>query len=339
MKSLTINRQTIRNNLQDLRKKVDGSICADLSGDAFGMGLVETARLLREDGVRTFAVSEAKEAARLRAAGFTEERIIMLSSFTDKAELEALMDLNVVFSVSTSEAGVVLNGLADARSTVVEVQIRLDTGIGRGFQMGDLDKVFSVYRYMSNLAVTGISMDFGEEEKSVKSIHDKYDVFEQIIDSISAAGFETGETMLIDSFGWAAGKIETPDTFVFGAALAGCGELAKVAEITASIEEISWMPKGSRIGGKALSKPKKVAVIAVGSQHGLYVEKRRGLIGKLLPAKPAYVKIGGAKAKIIGKPSLFSAAVDVTKLSCGVSDTAQIEVDTLAARGLDRSYR
>ncbi len=339
MKSLIINRQAIKNNLQELRKKVDGSVCADLSGDAFGMGLVETARLLREDGVRTFAVSEAKEAAKLRANGFTEERIIMLNSFIDKTELETLMDLNVVFCISTSEAGVVLNGLADARSTVVEVQIRLDTGVGRGFQAADLDKVFSIYRYMSNLAVVGISMDFGEEAKSARSIQEKYGVFEQIIESISAAGFETGETMLIDSFGWAAGKFETPDTFVFGAAIAGCGELAKVAEITASIEEISWMPKGSRIGGKLLSKPKKVAVIAVGTQNGLDVVSGRGLLGKLLPKAAATVKIGGAKAKIIGKPSLFTAAVDVTKLSCGVSDSAQIEVDTLAAKGLDRSYR
>ena len=61
--------------------------------------------------------------------------------------------------------------------------------------------------------------------------------------------------------------------------------------------------------------------------------------GKLLPKAAATVKIGGAKAKIIGKPSLFTAAVDVTRLSCGVSDSAQIEVDTLAAKGLDRSYR
>ena len=188
MKNLLISRQAIRSNLQELRKNIDGSICADLSGDAFGMGLVETARLLREDGVRSFAVSGVKDAARLRAAGFTQERIIMLNSFVDKAELEALMDLKVVFTIATSEAGVVLNGLADSRSTVVEAQLRLDTGMGRGFQLSDLDKVFSIYRYMSNIAVVGISMDFGEEQDSTKSCRERYAAFEEMLEKDEASG-------------------------------------------------------------------------------------------------------------------------------------------------------
>ena len=45
-------------------------IYAVLTGNGQGAGLVEMARLLREEGIGRFAVSEPAEAAALRRAGF-----------------------------------------------------------------------------------------------------------------------------------------------------------------------------------------------------------------------------------------------------------------------------
>jgi len=340
MKTLLISRQTIRENLQEIRKNVENSIYVDLSGDAFGMGLTETAKILREDGIRDFAVSDSREAAKLRNSGFTDEKILILRSVVDREELEKLMDLKVIFSVGSPEAGVVLNGIADKRGTVAEVLIKVDTGMGSGFNAAEMDKIFSVYRYMANLAVVGVTTDIGESGGSKKKLKARYDLFEQVLDKISSAGFETGETMLIDPFARTVEAFDTPDTVVIGAAIAGGDGLKNACVISAAIEEVKWMPKGSRVGGKNISGPRKIAVIPVGTFHGLGAgDSGRGRgIRRFLPGADPVVRISGTRARIVGKPSLFSTAVDITNVSCGVGDIVSVETDALSAKGLDRSY-
>ena len=131
MKKLVIEREAVKNNITVVKDRA-GSACiyAVLTGDGFGAGITELAQLLREEGVGRFAVSEPAEAAALRRAGFVEEELLMLRSTTDRDELEQLIDLNAVCTIGSYDTGVALNGLAEARSTVAEAHIRIDTGMG-----------------------------------------------------------------------------------------------------------------------------------------------------------------------------------------------------------------
>ena len=132
MKSLVIDKRVIRNNIKAIKDRADGAaIYADLSANAYGMGLWEVAQLLRDEGIRNFVVSDPKDAALLRKNGFTEERLMMLRSTADPVELTELIDLGVICTVGSYDAAVALNGIAEARGTVCEVQIKIDTGLGR----------------------------------------------------------------------------------------------------------------------------------------------------------------------------------------------------------------
>ena len=96
MKNLVIDRDAIRNNLNIVKSRARGvDIIADLSADAFGMGIVETARIMREEGVTSFAVSDPRDAERLRNLGFTDERLMMLRSTADSDEIRDLIELGV----------------------------------------------------------------------------------------------------------------------------------------------------------------------------------------------------------------------------------------------------
>ena len=47
MKKLIIDKRTVKSNLQQIKGRTGGAVLyADLSSDAYGMGLLETARLL-----------------------------------------------------------------------------------------------------------------------------------------------------------------------------------------------------------------------------------------------------------------------------------------------------
>ena len=143
MKALVLEREAIRRNAAVIKEKAGAAaIYAVLTGDAHGAGLLEMAKLLREEGIGRFAVSEPSDAAALRKAGFVDEEILMLRSTTDREELEQLIDLNAVCTIGSYDTGVALNGLAEARSTVVEAHIQVDTGMGYGgFLSGEPDKI------------------------------------------------------------------------------------------------------------------------------------------------------------------------------------------------------
>ncbi len=71
MKHLVIDRRIVRNNLKAIKERAEGAaIYADLSANASGMGLLDIAKLLRDDGIRYFAVSDPKDAAYLRGKWF-----------------------------------------------------------------------------------------------------------------------------------------------------------------------------------------------------------------------------------------------------------------------------
>lgn len=59
MKTLVIEREAVKNNIGVIKERAgEAVIYAVLTGDGQGAGLVELARLLREEGIGRFAVSE-----------------------------------------------------------------------------------------------------------------------------------------------------------------------------------------------------------------------------------------------------------------------------------------
>ncbi len=114
MKALVIEKADVKANIAAIRRRAGGAeITADLSGGGQGMGLVGAARLLREEGIRSFAVSEAGDAVQLRINGFVEERILLLRSVSDPFEIKAMLENDITFTVSSFDAGIALNGMAE----------------------------------------------------------------------------------------------------------------------------------------------------------------------------------------------------------------------------------
>ena len=133
MRKLVIEKAAVKHNLSVIKDRAGGAVIYGvLTGDGGGAGAVPMARLLRAEGIGRFAVSDAKDAEKLRQAGFEDEEILMLRSTTDREELERLVDLNVVCTISSVDTGLALNALAENRATVACAHIQVDTGMGFG---------------------------------------------------------------------------------------------------------------------------------------------------------------------------------------------------------------
>ena len=202
MKTLVIEREALRHNIGVIKERAGQAVIyAVLTGDGHGAGLVELARVLREEGIGRFAVSEPAEAAALRKAGFVEEEILMLRPTVDREELAQLIELDVVCTVGSSDTGMALNAAAEERSTVVEAHIQIDTGMGfGGFLADEPEKILSVYRNLPNVAISGICTQIQVRKKDGRDLTAQLEQFHRAVDAIRGAGFETGTVHAAGSY-------------------------------------------------------------------------------------------------------------------------------------------
>ena len=354
MRKLVIEKSAVKNNLAVIKERAAGAaVYGVLTGDGGGAGAVRLAKLLRDEGIGRFAVSEIAEAEELRKGGFEDEELLMLRSTTDREELERLVDLNVVCTISSVDTGMALNALAENRSTVVEAHIQVDTGMGfGGFLVSEPEKILLAYRSLPNVALSGIYTQLHSAPKG-----DDTDAqprqFHQVLDAIHAAGFETGTVHAAGSYALMHRDLARLDAVRAGSVLMGrCRRtsddglcLVGVGEV--NISEVRWLPKGHTVGAErpvVLKKPTRVAVIPVGYQHGLGVERPRdtgfwATIARWRRQSKACVLIAGQRAKVIGRIGATETVVNVTDLKCSAGDVAVFDLDPLFARGFTVEYR
>ena len=355
MKTLVIEKQAVKNNLAVVKERSGGAaIYGVLTGDAYGAGVVELATLLREEGVVRYAVSECGDAAALRKAGFVEEEILMLRSTTDREELERLVDLNVVCTIGSIDAGLALNALAESRSTVVEAHIQVDTGMGYGgFLAAEPEKVLSVYRNLPNVAISGIYTQIHSLSSDGRDASIQLNEFTALLDAVHAAGFETGTVHAAGSFALLHYDFARLDAVRAGSVLLGrCRRtkgdgLQRAGYGESALVDVRWLPQGHTVGNEVLvtlKKPTRVGVLPVGYQNGFGVGRARdpGLRAALRrwwKGRKITVRIAGQKVKVIGRIGAIETLVDVTDLKCSAGEKVYFDIDPLYARGLTREYR
>ncbi len=355
MKTLVIEKQAVKQNVAVIRERAGSAVIyAALSGDAYGAGLAEMAKLLREEGIGRFAVGSADEAEQLRKAGMVDEEILMLRSITDREELERLVDLNTVCTIGSVDAGLALNGLAESRSTVVEAHVQVDTGMGYGgFLAGEPDKVLSVYKNLPNVAISGIYTQIHCAKPDGRDASVQLGEFNALLEAIRAAGFETGTVHAAGSFALLHYDEAVLDAVRPGSAFLGrCRRtkgdgLQKVGYGEASLEEVRWLPQGHTVGNEVLvtlKRPTRVGVLPVGYQNGFGVSRTRdpGLRAALRRwwrGRKVTVRIAGQKVKVIGRIGAMETLLDVTDMKCSAGDVALFDMDPLYTRGMKIEFR
>lgn len=353
MKTLVIEKEAVRQNAAVVKERAGSAVIyAVLTGDGHGAGLVELARLLRAEGIGRFAVSEPQEAQALRKAGFVEEEILMLRSTTDPEELQKLLDLDVVCTIGSYDTGVALNALCEARSTVGEAHLQVDAGMGYGgFLADEPDKVLSMYRYLPNVALSGIytQMHCGGEGE----MEGQLQVFQTVLDAIHAAGFETGIVHAAGSEALMRCAKARLDAVRVGSAFLGrchrtVGDgLRRTGCCEVTLDEVRWLPKGHTVGLRTLVKmrrPTRVAVLSLGYQNGFGAQRPResglfALVRAWWQGRRQTAWLGDQKAPVVGQIGARETLINVTDLKCSAGDTAVVELDPLYARGIKREYR
>lgn len=352
MLQLVFDKAAIRHNIAAVKKRAGKSIVyAVLTADGYGAGLVELVTLLRNDGISHFAVYSVADARKLRKGGFVEEELLMLRSTSDPAELNELLDLNVVCTIGSYETGVALNALAEERSTIAVAHVLVDTGMGLGgFLPSEPEKLLSIYRYLSNVAIAGT---YTQLSAARSDINGQMEQFQSTLDTLHKAGLETGITHAAGSYVLMRSQGAQLDAVRVGSAFLGqcrrrTGDgLKNAVHGEATLDTVRWLPKGHTIGNYKqirLKRPTRVAVFSAGIQNGFGLEpvRRGGLVSRLagvLFRRKKTVSCNGTRIKLLGGIGMVETAMDVTDLKCAAGDVVVFDINPLYANGMERVYR
>ena len=105
MTTLTINKQALIHNI-NVVKKVSGqsAVIAVLKGNGYGLGLINFAVLLEQQGIHHFAVTDLEDAVTLRKNG-CQGVILMLTPLYEKADIKTAIRSQITLCITSKKCG------------------------------------------------------------------------------------------------------------------------------------------------------------------------------------------------------------------------------------------
>lgn len=360
MSVYVVSRDKLEHNIKELKKLANGvPIWAVIKGDGYGLGALPLAEVLQEQGIENFCVTDLREAQILRENGFSDARILMLRSVTDRELIGELLDLRVIMTVGSMEAAKMVEDVASHRADVAQVHVKVDTGMGRyGFHPQEIEKIAAVYREMSHIAVSGIYTHFNCAFCDDELTKQEFSEFSEVLKQLHALGIETGTAHCCNSAAFLKHPEMHMDGVRLGSAILGRmafqTRLRPVGYVKTQVEELHVLKKGQTTGYGAMWKAKResvLAIIPVGRFHGFCLQcqpakSRKDCLREILsnlksvlrPSRTT-VEVNGKTCRVVGAVGMLHCAVDVTDIDCKRGDRVTVQINPLYVKGLPVQFK
>ena len=272
-------------NIKKIREKVgpDKEIIGVIKADGYGHGSVKMAEVLRENGVKTFAVATLQECIVLREAGAMED-IIMLG-LTPDMYADTIVKYNITPVVNSAANAKAISDAAESHGVEVSGLVAIDTGMGRiGYLTDDEEAISDIKKIeaLPNFSIKGLFSHFATADAADKTFaklqEERYNSFVEKLE-------EAGVNIPMKTFANSASIMEIPSVYFDavrpGIILYGCypsdevdkNELSikPVMSVKANIVHIKEVPEGFSCGyGRKFiaERPSVIGTIALGYADG-----------------------------------------------------------------------
>lgn len=281
-----INLTNLDYNIKRIREKVgpDREIIGVIKADAYGHGSIMCAKVLRENGVKTFAVATLQEAVTLRKAG-TKEDIIMLG-LTPDLYADVIAEYDITPVVCDSANAKAISDAAEKMRKTVSGLIAIDTGMGRiGYLADEIEtSIEDIKRIeaLSHFKIKGLFSHMSTADAADKTFsHEQEAKYNAFFQALVKSGINVPVRTLANS----ASIMELPSVYFEavrpGIILYGCYpsnevdrnqlSIKPVMSVKANIIHVKNVPENFSVGygRKYISeKPARIATIALGYADG-----------------------------------------------------------------------
>ncbi len=339
LNEIEINLNAIANNVRVIRSLLDSEtkIIGVVKANAYGHGLVDTARAIWTSGADILATFDIEEAISLRVNKIRCP--ILIIGYVEGRDFRRLLDFDLTTTIFNLDDAIRLNQEAAKQNKWAKVDIKVDTGMNR-FGVMPLEAVefYQKISALEHIKVTGIHSHFadaGDCDFSLEQIRHMQGVLFGLQ--------QIGVTAPMVHMAATQGTFKYPEAH-FDAVRVGLGlygyydfeveekRLMPALEFKTQIAQIKRVGKGESIGYRrtyVADKPLKIAVLPCGYSDGY----PRDLSNK------SYVLVHGKRAKLVGRICMNVFMVDVTGINCSVGDEViligsqgggKVEADDLA---------
>lgn len=290
-------------------------ILAVIKADAYGHGVVSIAKLLVKEKVDFIGLSNVSEGVVLRKDGIKTP--ILLFETTLPEQVQEIIDYRFIPTVCTFELAAALNRYAHKHERVVDIHVKVDTGMGRlGVWHEEALGFIKRLSRLPNLRIQGIFTHFPSADTDRAFTQKQIQQLAKIVSQLRESGFAVPYVHAANSAGLAGYKarilnLARPGLMLYG--LYPRPELAKriglrpAMSVHSKIIFLKRIQKGRSISyGRTFiaRRPMTVATLPIGYSNGYL----RGLSGK------ADVLIGGNRCPVLGRVTMDQIVVDVSKV-------------------------
>src|SRR3990167_1936062 len=313
LNKVLISQKRLVGNYQYLKKlQKNLKIAPVLKSNAYGHGIVQTAKILENQKPPMFCVDSLYEAYLLLKARVKTPILIMgyIHPFSLKVK-----KLPFSYAVFDHEQLEVINKYQKG----CQVHIKVDTGMHRlGIMMQDLPEFIEKLRDYKNIKVTGLMSHIAYQESLKEELSKKQLInFQKANTLLKEAGFKPKWLHLAASGGILA-KDAVKISKISNMARVGLGlygidltgkhqELKPVLKVTSKIVQIKRLEKGDKIGYSGTficSREMLIGILPIGHNDGV----DRNLSNK------GFVIIAGKPCQIVGNISMNITTVDLSSV-------------------------
>jgi alanine racemase len=324
-------------NFQQIKQRVASTarIMAVVKANAYGHGAVECARRLAAEGADWFGVALPEEAVQLRNSGITQPVLCLAGFWPGHAAVCIQHRLTpVVYRVDMLEA---LNQAATEANAIVDVHVKVDTGMGRlGVRFDQLGEFAGAVERFRNVRIDGLMTHLAAADDAAcrPLTLDQIRRFDDAVNAFRERGYRPTHLHLANSAGvyghresW--GNMVRPGGVLYGLwrdvlpLSVSDPRLVPVMSLYSRIIMLKWVPPGETIGYGCTfeaSRRSLIATLPIGYHDGYM----RGFSNR------AHVIVRGVYAPVVGRVSMDLTLIDVT-------DIAGVELnDEVTLLGWDR---
>jgi len=318
-----VNLSNLEHNFFQIKKRVEPGtkILITIKADAYGHGLIPVAKRLQSCGIDFFGVASIDEGIKLREAGIKTPVLIL--GLILKEDIAPLFKFNLSTTVCDEELPKALNNKAKALRKRVNVQIKVDTGMGRiGIQHYDAHKLVNKISRLKHVNIEGIFTHFAFADLNKEFTFYQIDLFGRLIRKLKKDGIKIPLIHAANSMGLLDYKNSHFNMVRPGLIAYGLYpkenlkiDLRPVLSLKTRIVFVKKVPSGCGISyghDYITRRATKIATLPIGYGDGY----PRNLSNK------AKILIGGKYFKMCGKICMDQIMVDVGNSRVRIGDEA-----------------
>lgn len=346
MSRYVIDKKLLEENIKLIKDKAGVPLIGVVKGNGYGFGIKEFSTILKENGIKTFAVTEVDDIAELNEVLDNEDILVMRSTcIEDEARLVA--ENGCIATIGSLNSATVMDKVSKDLGVKTKCYLKIDTGMGRyGFMPSEVESAIRCYDF-ENLDFIGAYTHFSSAFTNTELTKAQLTLFKDTMAQIEKAGKKVGILHAANSPALLNVSDVCLDSVRVGSAFTGRvitqskTKLNRLGRLEAEVIEIKTVPAGYSVGYNGLYKTKretKIAIVPIGHYDGFGLTKEKEIadlrsvlsqLKKYLNKKQMYVKIEGRMYSVIGEIGLSHTAVDVTGSDVKIGDTASVDISPL----------